>query len=495
MDNQMENNKDTQNTNENQHETKQEKSGLRTSLLLLAALLILCFLAFGFLYWFQMKPENKENLEKITGADLSAIDTIARNVGNQTNTVLSLTPLGEALRTQNEIRESQSEEVEPSQESNIPDEDNLETFTFNNNETIQGEQTLAQTTTESSSNTSQSAPTSTDNSTQSSTAAENEEDSANIIQPPSNVSELNLVTEASPEEQARIDEEERLKAIADIEALLANQQNHVPSLPSSNKESSAPSAPSPFEGPVDKVIGANFIQDIAYYLVHNYSLSKGLLTSPIAINIRYGANLRALPSAGNTLQARAYILDYAYNAHTLQNLYALYEERFIHDLNNALSERSFSANEKEAFYKALAHFTRQTAVSVQNILNVSSRKAKAEELLRVKNAELQAEDTFASYQVAYEEARANNGDIESIRDNMVEAAEEIEKASARLQVTQGGILNDIKQQGNAAFSNNTLLYAFEWLHRREMRNEEANAANQELLNLLLLLAERLDEEI
>ncbi len=467
----MENNAENNTNEQKPTEKPQEKKSFKPLLLIITIILLLCFLGFGFLYWLQMKPENKESLERMTGTDLSTLDSFAQSLGNQANSVLGKTPLGDALLNQTPV---QPQAENTSSTATIPNEDELETV-------IIGESSETQTTPL---DTSEASSTSTEEAQARSPQTPEEE---NIIQPPSNVQELELVTEASEEAQAAQDEEERLKAIAEIEALLASQ-NQASSLTQENSANTAS-----FNGPVDNVIGASFIQNIANYLVENYNTDNGIETSPIALNIHYGTSMAGLPSAGNLIEARNYVLNYIYNPQTLNSLYNTYEERFIFELDKAAKEKNLSSSEQEKMYYDYASFLKGTASCLQSILYVNQRQEKAEELLRVKNEEKQSQEKFAVSQIAFEEAKSSGANTDAYKEAMIEASKEIEVTSARLAVTKAGILNDIKAHTNPQFSDNTLLYAFEWLHRRDQNGQDnANEANLELILLLYKLAERLE---
>ncbi len=466
----MSNNDEMKNDNYSAHDESVEetskKSGSGAIIKIFALLIFVAVSGFGFLYWFQMNPEHKDDLENITGMDLSGVDSLAKNVGEQTNSVLSKTPLGETILSQSEV----------------------EAGTQNQTLETQNELSSNQTTT----------------ATENVTSDVNQEDAGNIIQPPKNAPVMTIVTEADPNVQAAKDEEERAKALAEIEAALAG--NNVVSSPLSSEEGGMAYKGSMSTGTInaaggDKVISPNFINNLAMYLASNYSPSEGVLISPVQANMHYGANLYALPQAGNLSEARKYILNYVYTPENLSNLYAMYSDKFIQDLQNYAAmgsdnRKALNQEEQAKMFKDYANYLNALASSAQSVLAVDNLAVKANQYSEAFADVVKAKNDFATIQVAYEEARYNQADTSKQKNDLVEASKVIDERNQTLNSLRENIVSEIKGNGNTAFPDSTLLYMFEWFARREnATNGQSKAANSELIAIFYDMANRLNAAV
>ncbi len=474
---------------------------------IIASIILLLLVGFAFLYWFQMRPEHREELEEITGMDLTAIDTIARNVGEQTNSVISRTPLGETLRTQEVSTDSTEQEILENDDAQSETESQIQAETLPAQPILQEIDDNREILTENQIITTPNAQQSTINNqaTSPSQASTNQSGtSRNIIEPPANAPVLNLVTEADPEDQAQQDEEARQRALAEIENALQNP--NTTSLSEEEllamEEYHGELAGDSINSVEDRVISRNFVSDVALYLVNNYvpgENSGTINASPISMNIYYGTNLKELPQAGGFTQAREYILSYVYTPSMLQGLYSAYSSQFIEDMQSYAAvpmgdREALSQEEQQVMFQDYSDYLNSLASATQSVIDVPNLREKAQEHSALFAAMTATKNNFAEIQVQYEEARYNNENTEALREEMLLASQEIERASEELEAMQSSILSEIQNNGNSQFSDATLLYIFEWIGRREANNQaQAQSANQELVTLCRELAEKLAE--
>ncbi len=308
-----------------------------------------------------------------------------------------------------------------------------------------------------------------------------------------------IVTEADPEVQAAIDEENRQKAKESFEQELLGEDNQEALGENEDRGSVVDAANNVVARSQDRVISARFIDGFAKYLIENYTdFSKA---SPMKASAFYGTSLQDLPQSAGIIQSREFIINYLYKADTLAKLHAAYEDQFLtaykkyahSTLENNTTLTSAQVKRMNAYY---ANYASSLAQALRAISSVPDFKEQMTSVYAAESALALAKASFAKTQVEFNEARYANKSTALLGRQLKDLASEIEAASIKLKSEEEELAGKIMQQSNMSLSTNDLTSLCRWLARREAQiaNYEAwQETNRELANIFSNISVKLKQ--
>jgi hypothetical protein len=255
----------------------------------------------------------------------------------------------------------------------------------------------------------------------------------------------------------------------------------------------------------DSVIRADFLRDLAGWMVTRYKISsrggKGRITAGVqSANMRYGTSLRGMGrQGGDILSARASILRYAFNPAMLDALYAVYADRFVDEVARAAlapeQGKALSEEQLDGLYRTYAGFFADLAEVTAGVADLPDLKKRIEQMSTAGQHSIELHSRIMETVFALDETREKD-DAAAERKLQAQLADLNARYRSGLRArddARAALISSIRKGAPAGhLDDDSVLFVARWIERRMEHQADALAAARKTSELLNDLARRFE---
>ncbi len=241
----------------------------------------------------------------------------------------------------------------------------------------------------------------------------------------------------------------------------------------------------------DSKVQPGFVEDLAAYLVSRYKPGAGggsLAASVQSVNQRYGTKMTGLAGGG-----RDALLRYAFHPTMLQNLYALYVERFMAALGREAFARGLTPEQTRQMFMLLAGRFVMVAGGLEGVAAVPdlSKRLKGLEQLAQAAVDISSQMNVAVFDLdQLREDKAPASRISAVQLRVDGLSARYRRALEERATAQRALVAAIRKGGGHALDEDSLLFLAHWVERRLRHDPQALASVQSAAGILRDLSRR-----